>query len=285
MARRSVRFHGKAVTIACTDQKRSERFYEGVLGAKRLPGDGYGCSWFRLGDLTLNLMPNAAEPNPSEFPAHTMPILWLEVDDLASAHLHLKRRKVPIVELHEGQFFMAADPDGLLIEVWQSESERFELITIPEQAGASGPVRVTLFEMPALRSTRTGAVKPVENLRMKADDEPFDGDFALFLQVQIMFRCGSYTIKLKEHLPKLFFQCSVCQAPLADDPQESHEFTIDLKPLDLPTFYVKVEAPSAVCPRCRRHMILWSDETVAQIDQALAEALSTAYDAPEESSS
>jgi catechol 2,3-dioxygenase-like lactoylglutathione lyase family enzyme len=124
MPRRTVAFQGKAITIACTDQKRSERFYEGVLGAKRLPGDGYGCSWFQLGALTLTLMPNATEPSASLFPTHAMPMLWLEVEDLDAAHRHLVSRKVSIVELHEGQFLMATDPDGLLIEVWQSESQK-----------------------------------------------------------------------------------------------------------------------------------------------------------------
>jgi hypothetical protein len=32
-----------------------------------MPGDGYGCSGFRLGALTLTLMPNAAEPSPAAF--------------------------------------------------------------------------------------------------------------------------------------------------------------------------------------------------------------------------
>ncbi|MBX9627407.1 MAG: VOC family protein [Gemmataceae bacterium] len=118
-----MRFAGRAVTIACTDRRPSGRFYEGVLGAGRLPGDGYGCSWFRLGALTLTLMPNAAEPSPAEFPNHAMPVLWLEVADLAAAHRHLVRRKVPVVEYHPGEFLLAADPDGLLIEVWQAGLE------------------------------------------------------------------------------------------------------------------------------------------------------------------
>jgi hypothetical protein len=52
MTRRSLSVRGRAITIACTDQKRSERLYERVLGRQRIPGDGYGCSWFRLGELT-----------------------------------------------------------------------------------------------------------------------------------------------------------------------------------------------------------------------------------------
>lgn len=274
MARRSVPFRGRAVTIACTDRERSERFYEGVLGAGRVPGDGHGCSWFRLGDLTLNLMPNAAEPSPSEFPAHAMPILWLEVDDLEAARRHLAGRKVPILEMHEGLFLTAADPDGLLLEVWQSETERFELARLPELGGECGPIRVTLFEAPFLRSTRTGALKPMEDLRTSGVDEPFDGDFAQFLRDHIMFRCGSYKIKLKDRPPGVFYQCLVCQAPLPGEPGASHRFEIDLKPLDVPPFYLRLDAPAVACPRCERRMVLWSDEADGQIQRALAEALS-----------
>ncbi len=120
-AKPRVAFLGKAVTIACSDQDRSERFYERVLGAKRLPTEGVGCPWFRLGELTISLMQNAAEPSSAVFPTHAMPILWLEVADLEAAHAHLVRRKVEVVEYHEGEWMMIADPDGLLIEVWQAE--------------------------------------------------------------------------------------------------------------------------------------------------------------------
>lgn len=116
-----VRFTGRAVTIACTDQRRSERFYEGVLAAERIPGDGYGCSWFRLGPLTLTLMPNATEPSRAVYPTHAMPILWLETPDLEAAHRHLVRHRVPVIEHDPGLFLTITDPDGLLIEVWQAD--------------------------------------------------------------------------------------------------------------------------------------------------------------------
>jgi len=118
-----ISYRGQAVTIVCTDRERSARFYKGVLGAEQLPGDGYGCPWLRLGELTLSLMPNADEPSPAVFPVHAMPVLWLEVDDLGAAQNHLARNGIPIVEVHEGQFMLIADPDGLLIEVWQAQSE------------------------------------------------------------------------------------------------------------------------------------------------------------------
>lgn len=119
-------FRVKALTIACTDHRRSERFYRRVLGAEPLPtaDPGYGCPWLRLGSLAITLMPNAAERSPAEFPTHAMPILWLEADDLAAAAQRFARERVEVVTPSDGQFMQIADPDGLVIEVWQAEAEQ-----------------------------------------------------------------------------------------------------------------------------------------------------------------
>lgn len=191
MLRKRISFRIRAVAIACTDQKRSERFYERILGARRQPRDGSGCAWFRLGELTLSLMPNATEPSPSKFPTHAMPIIWMEVVDLAEARRHLNRHKVPILE-DEVQYLMVADPDGLLIEIWQSEPEAFELVQIPKLTAKCGLVRVTLLDTPFLRSS--DAIEQIKELQAIGSDEPFDGPFSLFLSVQVMFRYGSYTL-------------------------------------------------------------------------------------------
>jgi catechol 2,3-dioxygenase-like lactoylglutathione lyase family enzyme len=116
-------FRVKALTIACTDHRRSERFYRRVLGAEALPTDdpGYGCPWLRLGPLAITLMPNAAERSPAKFPTHAMPILWLEVDDLEAAARRFAREGVEVVSPSDGMFMQVADPDGLVIEVWQAE--------------------------------------------------------------------------------------------------------------------------------------------------------------------
>ncbi len=122
-ANEKVAFAGKAVTIACTDLPKSRHFYESVLGAVRDPRDGFGCAWLRLGPLVLTLMPNAMERSPAEFPAHAMPMLWLEADDLGAAHKHLVRHGVEIVQPPDGPSMLIADPDGVLIEVWQAANE------------------------------------------------------------------------------------------------------------------------------------------------------------------
>ncbi len=79
MAKGKVEFRPKALVISCRDRHRSAQFYEGVLGAVRLPGegsDGYGCPWFRLGLWELSLMPNATKgsawlaPSPCGHHAH-----------------------------------------------------------------------------------------------------------------------------------------------------------------------------------------------------------------------
>ena len=49
-----------------------------------------------------------------------MPILWLEVPSLDAAADWFERNEVEIVDPGDGQFMQVADPDGLLIEVWQA---------------------------------------------------------------------------------------------------------------------------------------------------------------------
>lgn len=123
-AKLPVSFSGRSVTIACTDRARSEQFYAGVLGAILIPGDGYGCPWYQLGSLTISLMPNAEHKSPATFPEHAMPVLWLEVDDIKLAHEHLKKAGTPIIQAPDDDMFMLiADPDGLVIEIWQQENE------------------------------------------------------------------------------------------------------------------------------------------------------------------
>lgn len=121
MTGRELTFRPKTLTVACTDLDRSGRFYEDVLGASPDPRDGHGCPWYRLGDWSITLMPNAAERSPSSFPNHAMMALWLEVDDLAAAERLFARDQVEVVQPSDGQFMMIADPDGLMIEVWQAE--------------------------------------------------------------------------------------------------------------------------------------------------------------------
>lgn len=121
MASRGLTFNVRALTIACTDPEQSGRFYRDGLGATVLPTDNGVGWWFRLGSLDINLLPNATERSPAEFPTHAMPILWLEVVDLAAAAAWFARHDVKVVEPGDGQFMMVADPDGLLIEVWQAE--------------------------------------------------------------------------------------------------------------------------------------------------------------------
>ena len=116
-------FQVRALTIHCTDRDASEYFYKTVLGAARLPTDhGSLPPWFQLGSLPITLVFNAAEPSPAEFPRHAMPILWLEVADLDAARERFAGHEVPIVDPGDENYMMIADPDGLVIEVWQSEA-------------------------------------------------------------------------------------------------------------------------------------------------------------------
>ena len=140
MARRKVAFRPKALVISCRDHHRSALFYEAVLGATRIPGDGdgYGCPWFRLGPWELSLMPNATEDSAGLLPAHAATMLMMEVDDLRAAHRYCVRAGVVVVEPPNGPYMIIADPDGLHIEVWQADDEDAELTAAPDPA-RSGP--------------------------------------------------------------------------------------------------------------------------------------------------
>ncbi|MBN1311338.1 MAG: VOC family protein [Anaerolineae bacterium] len=119
-----ISFFGKSITIACTDLVRTEHFYVDVLGAMPIPTDGYGCPWYRLGALTISLMPNAEQPSPAAFPEHAMPILWLEVDNIDAAYKHLQCAGTPIIRPPgDDAFMLIADPDGLVIEIWQRDDD------------------------------------------------------------------------------------------------------------------------------------------------------------------
>lgn len=118
-----LKFRFRSITIYCTDVEQSTRFYEGVLGAARKSTDHWVGDRFRLGGVELSLAPNAAERSPGIFPTHAMSALWLEVDDLAETTRRFKQEGVMIVDEGDGQFLMIADPDGLVIEIWEREPQ------------------------------------------------------------------------------------------------------------------------------------------------------------------
>jgi catechol 2,3-dioxygenase-like lactoylglutathione lyase family enzyme len=121
MARTRLTFRFKALTVACSDLARSRRFYRTVLGAAVVQTpDGIGCPWFRLGSFVFTLMPAAAAPSPAAYMTQAAYMLWLEVADLAAARARFARHQVRVVEDHE-ESLVIADPDGLLIEVWEAD--------------------------------------------------------------------------------------------------------------------------------------------------------------------
>ncbi len=50
-----------------------------------------------------------------------MTMLWPEVDDLGIAERLFARNRVEVVQPSDGQLMLIADPDGLVIGVWQAE--------------------------------------------------------------------------------------------------------------------------------------------------------------------
>ena len=116
-----IAFRITAVTIACTDLARSVEFYEQVLGAVREPSDGYGCPWFKIGSFSISLLHNATAASPAKFPDHPMAMLWVETNDLTAACRRITQLGVNVLNPPDGQSMIVTDPDGIIIEIWQSE--------------------------------------------------------------------------------------------------------------------------------------------------------------------
>jgi catechol 2,3-dioxygenase-like lactoylglutathione lyase family enzyme len=114
-------FTSRAITVYCTDRERSRRFYEDVLGAERLPRD-IG-DWLRIGQLVVTLCPNAERLSPVDFPTHAATAFWFDVPDLDAARAWFERHAVQVVDPGDENFVMIADPDGILIEVWEHADE------------------------------------------------------------------------------------------------------------------------------------------------------------------
>lgn len=114
-------FRLRALTIVCTDQKRSEEFYGTLLGAARITTDNGTSRWYRLGKLDITLLPGASDRSTAMFPETAMVMLWLEVPRLSKVIERFQAHQVPIVDEGDGQFIIIADPDGLLIEIWEAE--------------------------------------------------------------------------------------------------------------------------------------------------------------------
>jgi catechol 2,3-dioxygenase-like lactoylglutathione lyase family enzyme len=112
-----------AVTIVCTDLARSVRFYEQALGAVREADDGSGCPWLMLGSVSITLLDGPGAVSPAKFPEHPMAVLWVETDDLAIAARRFARFGVKVLKPPDGQSMTIADPDGIVIEVWQAAPE------------------------------------------------------------------------------------------------------------------------------------------------------------------
>ncbi len=112
-----------ALCIVCTDLRRTLDFYREAFGAELFPGEVGTCAWLRIGDLPITLLANTDTPSPLGYCEHAMAMIFLQSDDIQTAYkraiAHGARPMDPL-QL-DGVSFIVADPDGILIEVMQSE--------------------------------------------------------------------------------------------------------------------------------------------------------------------
>ncbi len=113
-----------ALCIVCTDQRRTFQFYRDAFGAELVHGDVGTCAWLRIGDLPITLLPNADKPSPLGYCEQSMVLIFLQSDDIGAAYSRaIAHGARPIDPLQpDGVNFIVADPDGIIIDVIQSES-------------------------------------------------------------------------------------------------------------------------------------------------------------------
>jgi catechol 2,3-dioxygenase-like lactoylglutathione lyase family enzyme len=113
-----------ALCIVCTDQRRTFEFYRDAFGADPIPGEVGTCTWLRIGELPITLLANTDHPSRLDFCEHAMATIFLQSDDIHSAYeraiAHGARTIDPLQP--DGVNFIVADPDGIIIEVMQFET-------------------------------------------------------------------------------------------------------------------------------------------------------------------
>lgn len=111
-----------AVSIICTDRRRSLDFYQQAFGATLLAGAGDGvllCPWLQLGDLTIHLLENTDRPCQLEYSEQAMATLLICVEDLQAAFEKATAAGAAVIEPPDEArtTCLIADPDGIPIEL------------------------------------------------------------------------------------------------------------------------------------------------------------------------
>jgi catechol 2,3-dioxygenase-like lactoylglutathione lyase family enzyme len=122
----------RGLSVVCADLQRSGRFYQEILGALALPGDGVS-QRYQLGSLIIDLVPIAENRTAAMYPRHPMAVLAVEADDLEQAREHFVRSGVAVVQTYGEQMIVVADPDGLPVEVTERvlPADRLKMVRIP----------------------------------------------------------------------------------------------------------------------------------------------------------
>ena len=111
--------------VVCTDHQRSADFYRDAFGAEIIPGEAGTCPWLRIGDLAITLLANTDRPSRLDYCEQAMALIFLQTDDIQAAYDRaVAQGAKPIEALQpDGINFIVSDPDGVIIEVMQWESD------------------------------------------------------------------------------------------------------------------------------------------------------------------
>ena len=128
-----------AVCIVCGDQQRSPEFYRDAFGPAVFLGDTGTCHWLRVGDLAITLRASTDKPSRlSSCEQATVPLFLTTGDSNAAYDRAVAHGARPSqAPQPDGSNFTVADPDGIIIEVMQSEPE-VEQSTNPARRRSGG---------------------------------------------------------------------------------------------------------------------------------------------------
>jgi len=131
-----------------------------------------------------------------------------------------------------------------------------ELKTLPAVSGQSGPLKLTITELPVFACAKNHRV-------------PLHQDFMLWLMQEIRAReagiaAGKETgMVFKKHL------CGECGKDLAPKPERRQALAYDLKYEDLAPFKLQIEMPLYKCTACGKEQLRSIKDLHGQVPEAI----------------
>ena len=121
-------------------------------------------------------------------------------------------------------------------------SSACELQALPSISGSSGPLKMTVIDMPAF-------------LCSKKHKAPVRGDFMLWLIQEVRQREGQLPVGKEEGLIFKKHLCGACGKDLAGKPERTETYAYELKYEELAPMKAQMEVPLYKCAACGKEQL------------------------------